>query len=120
MKVKITSFGRKYGTVDADLVLDVRCLENPFWVPGLRELNGKDEPVRGYILERSREYLEKLQDFLLLDLSLARGRACEELHIAVGCTGGRHRSVCVAVLLKELLERENYDVSLYHRDLERG
>ena len=105
MQIEITSFGHKYGEIEADIVLDMRCLENPYWVPGLRELSGLDAPVREYILQEK---------------DSAEKRGCERLRIAFGCTGGRHRSVTAAVLLAEHLREEGHTVSLHHRDIERG
>lgn len=120
MKLEISSFGRKYGQPEADMILDVRCLENPFWVPELREHNGLESVVQEYILARSGDYLDKLKEFLSLQLQLARKRDCEALRIAVGCTGGRHRSVCVAKLLADYFEDRGYEVVLSHRDIHRG
>lgn len=119
MKIELCSFGHKYGSPEADMVLDVRCLENPFWVPELKEKNGLEEDVRAYILEHSKEYLEKLTQLLCLHAKLAAGKDCACLRIAVGCTGGRHRSVCVAQLLAEALEHD-FEVTLTHRDIARG
>lgn len=102
------------------MIFDVRCLENPFWVPELRDKNGLELPVREYILQHSESYIEKLTDFLSLQLRLAEGRNCEKLSIAVGCTGGRHRSVCVATLLSEHFTAQGHEVALSHRDIDRG
>ena len=120
MKIELLSFGRKYGQPEADIILDVRCLENPFWVPELREKNGLEDAVRDYILAHSETYLEKLREFLSLQVQLAENRNCEALHIAVGCTGGRHRSVCVARLLADYFESRGHEVFLGHRDIDRG
>ena len=120
MKLEIASFGRKYGQHEADIILDVRCLENPFWVPELREHNGLEPAVRDYILARSEAYLERLKEFLSLQMQLAESRNCETLRIAVGCTGGRHRSVCVAKLLADYFEARGHEIVLSHRDIERG
>ena len=117
MKVKISSFGRKHGPMAADLVIDVRCLENPFWVPELKELTGLDAPVQAYILARSGEYMHRLQALLELHVQFARERGFEELHIAFGCTGGRHRSVCTAERMAGKLRAAGYEVALIHRDL---
>ena len=122
MRIDITSFGHKYGEIAADIVLDVRCLENPFWVPALRELSGLDAPVREYILQNRdcAAYLQTLLSLMTMQAELAEKRGCERLRIAVGCTGGRHRSVTAAVLLAQRLTEEGHAVSLYHRDIERG
>ncbi len=117
MKLKISSYGRKHGPIAADVIIDVRCLENPFWVPELKELTGLDLPVQDYILAHSGEYMNQLEALLKLHLSLAQERGFEELHIAFGCTGGRHRSVCTAELMAKALTSAGYSVELCHRDL---
>ena len=103
-------------------MLDMRCLENPYWVPALRELSGLDVPVREYILrdKDSAAYLQTVLTLLAMQAKLAVRRGCERLRIAVGCTGGRHRSVTAAVLLAEHLRKEGYTANLHHRDIERG
>jgi len=120
MKIILTSFGRKYGQIEADIVLDVRCLENPFWVSELKEKSGLDAEVRDYIFNnpKSAEYLRTLSQLMRLQAQLACERSCQELRIAVGCTGGRHRSVAVAEFLaKELSE---YEVEVIHTDIGKG
>lgn len=120
MKIVLTSFGHKYGVPQADIVLDMRCLENPFWVPELKALNGLEVPVQRYIFDdpRSADYIEKLSQLLRTHAALAAGRNTPCLHIAVGCTGGRHRSVAVT----EFLARElgEYAPQVVHRDIEKG
>ena len=123
LAVTVTAFGYKYGLpLDADLVLDVRFLPNPYYVEELRPLSGLDAPVYGFVLgsegaQRFMELLEPLLGFLL-------PRYTEEgkytLNIAVGCTGGRHRSVAVARAVADLLIRGGADVALSCRDLEKG
>ena len=122
MQIDITSFGHKYGEIEADIVLDMRCLENPYWIPALREMSGLDVPVREYILrdKDSAAYLQTVLTLLAMQAKLAVRRGCERLRIAVGCTGGRHRSVTAAVLLAEHLRKEGYTANLHHRDIERG
>lgn len=117
MKLKLSSFGRKHGPIEADLVIDVRCLQNPFWEPQLKEMSGLDPAVQDYILAHSGEYMERLRSLLELHLSLAQERGFESLHMAFGCTGGRHRSVCTAVLMAKALEKAGYEIELNHRDL---
>lgn len=121
MQIEITSFGHKYGEITADIVLDMRCLENPYWVPELRELSGLDAPVREYILrdENSAAYLRTLLSLMTMQADMAEKHGCERLRIAVGCTGGRHRSVTAAVLLAQRLREAGHTVSLRHRDIER-
>ena len=120
MKIKIQSFGRKYGPIEADIILDARCMENPFWVESLRHLSGRDEPVREFILSNveSRTYLKKLGELMKLHAHMAERRGREQLTIAAGCTGGRHRSVMMAEYLSQVLG-ETYEVELTHRDIEK-
>jgi UPF0042 nucleotide-binding protein len=117
--VNVTSFGFKHGLpLDADLVFDVRFLANPHYVRELRWQTGRDEPVRSYVQQdpRTRPFLEKLFD--LVDFTLpqyvAEGKAY--LTIAIGCTGGRHRSVMVAEELAGFLRGKGYDPLVHHRD----
>ena len=121
MKIEITSFGHNYGTPEADVILDVRCLENPFWVPELKEKCGLDAEVQDYILgfPECREYLERMAALLSLQARMAKRRGLDCLRVAIGCTGGRHRSVTAAELLARRFREENYDVTLTHRDLKK-
>lgn len=119
MVVNILSFGFKHGTPrDADLVLDVRFLDNPHWVDELRPLTGLDQPVIDHVLGQplTAEFLKRL--FSLLDLMvpafIADGK--RYLTIAIGCTGGRHRSVALADRLAEYLEQFDVAVQVEHRD----
>lgn len=117
MKVYLTSFGRKYGVPAADCILDVRCLKNPFWVPELRGFSGLDAAVRDYIFSdpESVAYVGKLADLLRLQVKLAGERGFESVSVAVGCTGGRHRSVAVAEFLAAALDE--FEVEMTHRDI---
>lgn len=119
MELEISSFGRKYGPMEAELVVDVRCLENPFWVPELKELTGLDRPVQDYILAHSGEYMQRLLSLLQLHIQLAGERGFDRMHIAFGCTGGRHRSVCTAELMGQALGKLGHRVQITHRDLSR-
>ena len=122
MLIEITSFGHKYGQPEADVMLDMRCLENPYWVPALRELSGLDVPVREYILrdKDSAAYLQTVLTLLAMQAKLAVRRGCERLRIAVGCTGGRHRSVSIARAVTEYLNKLGYAAYENHRDITRG
>lgn len=119
MRIEITSFGHNYGVPEADVILDARCLENPFWVPELKEKCGLDAEVQDYILgfPEGREFIERLTDLLSLEARMAKRRGLDCLRIAVGCTGGRHRSVTVAELLARRFREERYEITLTHRDL---
>ena len=119
LNITVLSFGFKYGMpLDADLVFDVRFLNNPYWVPELKNLTGKDEPVKNFVLkdEKTKEFLKKLYD--LIDFSVPEyfreGKAY--LTIGIGCTGGRHRSVSIAERLAEYLSEKYYSVKINHRE----
>ncbi|MFH1076910.1 MAG: RNase adapter RapZ [Pseudomonadota bacterium] len=122
MRVQVLSFGYKYGVpADIDLAFDVRFLPNPYFVEGLRELNGKAPEVKDYVLqwEATDGFLERLYGLLdyLLPFYLKEGKSY--LIIAFGCTGGKHRSVAVSCEVYEHIKQWPlaFDVSLRHRDL---
>jgi RNase adapter protein RapZ len=118
----VMSFGYKYGLpVDADLVVDCRLLPNPHWVAELRPLNGLDEVVRDYVFAQdgAMEFVDSYADLLR---AYQRGYLREGKHfatLAVGCTGGKHRSVAVAEELASRLRADGVDVRVVHRDLGR-
>jgi UPF0042 nucleotide-binding protein len=122
LRATVMSFGYKYGLpVDADLVVDCRFLPNPHWVPELRPLNGRDAPVRDYVLSQpgAKEFLDAYGEVLRL---LADGYEREGKHyvtLAVGCTGGKHRSVAMTEQLAARLREQGVDVTVTHRDLGR-
>jgi RNase adapter protein RapZ len=122
MVVSLVSFGFKHGIpYGTDLLFDVRFLSNPHFVPGLREQTGQDAGVREY-LERQPDYaelIERLGDLLLFLLPRYRRENRSYLSIAIGCTGGRHRSVAIAERLKTLLEARGWPARLIHRDVAR-
>ena len=122
VQVSVVSFGFKYGLPrDADLVLDVRFLPNPHWVDHLRPLPGTDPRVRTYVKSQRAysEFMRKLRSLLNTALPgyLAEGKSY--LTVAVGCTGGRHRSVVVGEELAEYFRKAGHSVGLDHRDLDR-
>jgi UPF0042 nucleotide-binding protein len=122
MQTTITSFGYKHGLpLDTDLVIDCRFLPNPFWVEGLREFTGHDEPVRRYVLDRdiTRSFLDEVTKLLrlLLPAYVAEGKSY--LTIAFGCTGGRHRSVAIAEQVAANLREQGYTPKVKHRDVAR-
>jgi len=124
MKIRILSFGFKAGVpVDANLVFDVRCLPNPFYVDELKPLTGNDKEVRDYVMgfEPSKVFLDKLEDMLrfLIPNYILEGK--NQLVVSVGCTGGKHRSVTFANELFKRLEQndEGYGIKVEHRDIER-
>jgi UPF0042 nucleotide-binding protein len=123
LQVSVVSFGFKYGTPrDADLLFDVRFLPNPHWVPELRPFPGTDPAVRDYVrgADRYEPYLDRVK--ALLDVSLPgyvdEGKSY--LTIAIGCTGGHHRSVVVAEELATWIRARGLPTVLVHRDVERG
>jgi UPF0042 nucleotide-binding protein len=118
----LSSFGYKYGAqLEADWVVDARILRNPFWEPALRPLTGLDPAVRAHVLDdpSAGELLDRLADLLRWTVAEMAGRRRTRLHAAVGCTGGRHRSVVVATELAGRLRGEGIAVVLRHRDVER-
>ncbi len=121
--VNVMSFGFKYGMpLDADLVFDVRFLPNPYYIEELRLHSGLDEDVRDYIFgfEQTKSFMEKLTDMIsfLIPLYIEEGKY--SLTIAIGCTGGRHRSVAVATALGEHLRCMDYNAANINRDLNKG
>ena len=122
MEIELVSFGFRYGAPDvADLMIDVRFLPNPNFEPELRELTGLDQRVADYVLEnpRTRVFLGRFFEFLdyLEPLYQEEGKAY--LTVAIGCTGGRHRSVSVARALERHLQERKIHVRVTHRDVER-
>ncbi|MDR2200379.1 MAG: RNase adapter RapZ [Deltaproteobacteria bacterium] len=121
LSVEVLSFGFKNGLPpEADLIMDVRFLPNPFYVARLRHLDGRDRDVNDYVMSfsESRDFLNKLHDLVLFLLPLYQNSGKSYLTIAVGCTGGQHRSVAIAVQLWERM-KEDYRGSLVlrHRDV---
>ncbi|MBN2034661.1 MAG: RNase adapter RapZ [Deltaproteobacteria bacterium] len=121
MRIAVLSFGYKYGIpLDADLLVDVRFIPNPYFVPELKKLDGRDEQVRSFVMiqRETREFLKRYLSLLeyLLPLYEKEGKAY--LTIAVGCTGGKHRSVTIAEEIVAYLRELQKEVSLIHRDIE--
>ena len=118
--IHVQSFGFKYGLpAFSDLVFDVRCLPNPFYIKDLRTQTGLDEPVRAYVMESevSRQFLKKLEDMLLFLIPHYIKEGKNQLVIAVGCTGGKHRSVTIARGVHEVLQEAGHSVVINHRDI---
>lgn len=121
MKINILSFGFKYGIPhEADLVMDVRFLSNPHFVPELKNLDGKNERVKDYVLDNdeARRFLKKYLDMLdyLIPMYEKEGKAY--LTIAVGCTGGRHRSVTIAESVFQHIRKPDMQIIITHRDID--
>lgn len=120
MLVNCMSFGFKYGLPkEADLVFDVRCLPNPFYVPELKMKTGLEEPVRDYVMQwkQSKQLVPKLLDLLDYLLPLYRDEGKTQLTIAIGCTGGKHRSVVFAQLLADHVRDQGVRCTVSHRDI---
>ncbi len=120
MLVNCMSFGFKYGLPkEADLVFDVRCLPNPFYVPELKMKTGLEEPVREYVMQwkQTRQLVPKLLDLVDYLLPLYRDEGKTQLTIAIGCTGGKHRSVVFAQLLADHVRDQGIRCTVSHRDI---
>ena len=120
LKINVMAFGYKYGMpLDADLVFDVRCFPNPFYIDELKHLTGNDKAVQDYVMSfpTAVKFLEKLQDLMsfMIPLYIEEGKI--SLTIAIGCTGGKHRSVTMTNKLSDYLKSEDYDVNVSYRDL---
>ena len=123
MSVSLVSFGYKYGIpMEADLMFDVRFLPNPYYVEGLRERTGLDREVRDYVFSfrQSQEFMDRLEGLLGFLLPYYSEEGKTVLVIAVGCTGGHHRSVAVTRELAAFIRRLGYSVSENHRDMTRS
>ncbi|WP_018686103.1 RNase adapter RapZ [Actinokineospora enzanensis] len=122
-RVTVLSFGYKYGLpMDADLVMDVRFLPNPFWIPELKDQTGRDTDVRNYVLsqEGADEFLDRYHELLRLIGAGYRREGKRYLTLAVGCTGGKHRSVAISEeLSRRLADEDGLAVKVVHRDLGR-
>ena len=122
MRIQCMSFGFKYGLPsDADLIFDVRCLPNPFYVPELKTKTGLDEPVSSYVMgfEQSQEFLQKLTDLIDFSLPLYMEEGKSELVIGFGCTGGKHRSVTFAEAMSKHLRERRIHCNTIHRDIQK-
>lgn len=122
MQVKVVSFGFKYGLpVDADLVFDVRFLPNPNYDAALHPLDGTDERVRQFVLEQieTQQLLHHLQALVSFALPHYRREGKTYLTIAIGCTGGRHRSVVLAEEVAQFVAQQGYTCTVQHRDIHR-
>ncbi len=122
LKVHCISFGFKYGIPnDSDLLFDVRCLPNPFYVSELKEHTGLEVPVKDYVLkwEEAQGLAAKLCDLMDYLIPLYNKEGKSQLVISVGCTGGRHRSVVFAQLLKEHLDKLGCIATVHHRDMKK-
>jgi UPF0042 nucleotide-binding protein len=120
LQVILVSFGYKYGIpLDSDLIFDTRFLPNPFYIDSLRDKTGKNRAVRDFVLKakETKAYLHELFRFIgfLMPKFVAEGKS--RLVIALGCTGGRHRSIVIAEMLGDYLGKQKYDIKISHRDI---
>lgn len=122
MQISVVSFGYKHGLpLDVDLVFDVRFLPNPHWDEDLRPMSGLDLPVRDFVMEQSLsvKFLDQLTGMLTLLLPAYKSEGKSYLTVAIGCTGGRHRSVVIAEQLKQWLIQSSHNPRVTHRDISR-
>jgi len=122
MRVQVLSFGFKYGIpIDADLIVDVRFLDNPYFVPDLRDLNGRSADIREYLfaLPETSAFLERYLGLLDFLMPLYQKEGKRYLTVAVGCTGGRHRSVAIAEAIFSHLKSSTAGMAITHRDIDR-
>ncbi len=121
MRVSVRSFGFKHGTPrDADIVFDVRFLPNPHWVPELRGLRGTDAEVAGYVMgsEDAAGFIERVDDLVAFLIPRFEAEGKSYVSIAIGCTGGHHRSVAIAEALGRRLEARGIRAAVRHRDVD--
>ncbi len=122
LEILVESFGYKYGLpLQADIVMDVRFIPNPFYVEGLGEETGKSESIKKYVLsfEETRIFLNKFESLLLFLIPKYINEGKSYLTIALGCTGGKHRSVAIGEILADFLKNKGYSVKIQHRDIDK-
>ncbi len=123
LKVQVVSFGYSYGIpMDADLVMDVRFLPNPYWEPTLKEKTGLDKPVSDFVLnsEATQEFVDRFTKLLDTVIPGYKNESKSYLTIAIGCTGGKHRSVALAEFIGGYIQGSGLKVVIKHRDVNRG
>ena len=123
ISILISSFGYKYGVPqDSSFVMDVRCLPNPYYLDELKNLTGEDEPVKQYLLQfpETKKFIDLTKNFLDFAIPEFLNNVRGQLHIAVGCTGGRHRSVAMAEWIYEIYSKIYNGVCVIHRDKGHG
>lgn len=121
--INLMSFGYRYGLPpEADLVMDVRFLPNPYFIEELKNLNGEDEKIEDYVMgwQESRTFLRQLLDMMEFLIPLYEKEGKSSLNVALGCTGGKHRSVVMAKQLARYFAGRNYLMNLTHRDIHRA
>ena len=122
MRISVSSFGFKYGVPrDADIQFDCRFLPNPYWVEKLRSKNGKNDEVKTFVLSHAsaKNFLQSLGDLLESLIPAYEEEGKSYLSVALGCTGGQHRSVVMAEELGKILQKSGYELTVFHRDIAR-
>lgn len=122
MQVIIFSFGYKHGLPDADTVWDIRFLPNPYYIPELKDKTGLEPDVAAHVLrnETADSFLASFEPFLLSFLRTHAGSGRRSIRLAVGCTGGRHRSVAVVEYLNRFMRANGIATQVFHRDMEKA
>lgn len=123
MTTTLLSFGFRHGMpLEADLVMDVRFLPNPYFQPALKPMTGEDQQVIDYVLSapQAKQFLEKLEGMMVFLIPLYQLEGKAYLTLAIGCTGGRHRSVTIANELGRFLEKKGWKIRVRHRDVNKG
>jgi RNase adapter protein RapZ len=123
LHVTLFSFGFKYGIPEnINLLWDVRFLPNPYWVDVLRSRTGQDKDVADYVTGSTpgKEFLQLIEPVVLFFVKMNSLAKKEKLKLAVGCTGGRHRSVAVVEALQQILQTQPVELTVFHRDIEKG
>lgn len=122
VSLTIYSFGFKHGIPDdATMMWDVRFLPNPYWQEDLRPMSGREQAVSDYVVksEKGEKFLELFKPLLSLVLESSNNLKKKHIRLAVGCTGGRHRSVAIVEELRRFLAEYDIDLTVFHRDMER-
>ena len=122
MTINLVSFGYRYGIpYNADIVLDVRFLPNPYFIEELKNLSGNDKKVNDYVLkwEITQNFIEKIKDFISFLIPHYEKEGKTYLTLAFGCTGGRHRSIAIVNEIERLFNRGKYLVMIRHRDIDK-
>jgi UPF0042 nucleotide-binding protein len=122
MTINLVSFGYRYGIpYNADIVLDVRFLPNPYFIEELKNLSGNDKKVNDYVLkwEITQNFIEKIKDFISFIIPHYEKEGKTYLTLAFGCTGGRHRSIAIVNEIERLFNRGKYLVMIMHRDIDK-
>ncbi len=122
LRITLFSFGFKHGYAEADMVWDVRFLPNPYWVAELKESTGREPATAAYVLANrvGREFLARIESILLFLVEQYRAGGRTDLRLAIGCTGGRHRSVAVTEHLRRFFADLPVELHVFHRDIDRS